>query len=887
MQKKRNLLNWITPVCGLFVVLAALMYPATTAYAAAGNTALKIYEVAGAGGIANAPYRQDTIILFNPTQAAITCASCAIQTHSGTSNTGAWTVYKLPALAIPAGGYYMISASAEGLSTIGADAPIAYDYELKTIEGTVTTTDNILSSTVGVVALTNSQTALTASAASQCGTGAQLLDLVGYGSNIATNAATTASPASCYAGTGEAYYDGSSALGRQLGITRSNRCTDTFDNSKDFVNIAVTYFNSGSAPTVCPTGSQLSAVVAATPSTAALGATVKFTAVVTNATSPNSSGVTAFLDANSPYFGAPAPLQMYDDGSHGDVTANDGTYTLSMAIPATVTPGFTYPVNVTVNDAHGNSFTGATPLTVSTPVILPSSGNNNLRIVAWYGAGNLSKSEYGRDTVLLFNPTQSPITMNNWSLQTGGATGTFSTVTYLLPVVTIPAGGYYALAGSGVDYISSAGCSSAHCNLNYAYDYQLKTIEETAPGGKNTLTVDNDLSSTAVTVALVNNQSALGTCPLTSANLIDLVGIGAADGSSPVTCYAGSGSASYTPATTNGAATNINGVVYAYATIRKNKCGNTFDNANDFMLGFIDFANSSTKPTPCPTGTQLAVSASASPNSEGILEPFTLTANVTPATTPTSASLNVTADLSNLGLSATSLLFDDGSHGDKTAGDHVFTLKTAATAGNIGAIPGLIVSATDAQGNKAENVFPLTIQAGTVLLTTPNVSATVTSGGVVTFPITITAQHGYGGILNITCTGAPNANSLGLPLSTQCVASPPEITVATDGTATLSLAVATGTTFSAGFGSSSWLVTMLGVMSIGLLSVAVWRRRRLPMAVMVALISLLVMNTTACGKNAGLGNTGAAAGTYTYTITATDSNVSTVLTSLNLTVVVQ
>jgi hypothetical protein len=56
---------------------------------------------------------------------------------------------------------------------------------------------------------------------------------------------------------------------------------------------------------------------------------------------------------------------------------------------------------------------------------------------------------------------------------------------------------------------------------------------------------------------------------------------------------------------------------------------------------------------------------------------------------------------------------------------------------------------------------------------------------------------------------------------------------------------------------------------------------------MVALISLLVMNTTACGKNAGLGNTGAAAGTYTYTITATDSNVSTVHTSLNLTVVVQ
>ena len=39
---------------------------------------------------------------------------------------------------------------------------------------------------------------------------------------------------------------------------------------------------------------------------------------------------------------------------------------------------------------------------------------------------------------------------------------------------------------------------SAHCNLNYAYDYQLKTIEETAPGATNTLSTDNDLSMTQV-----------------------------------------------------------------------------------------------------------------------------------------------------------------------------------------------------------------------------------------------------------------------------------------------------------------------------------------------------------------------------------------------------
>ena len=247
------------------------------------------------------------------------------------------------------------------------------------------------------------------------------------------------------------------------------------------------------------------------------------------------------------------------------------------------------------------------------PAAHAAAGNNNLKIVAWYGAGNLAKSEYARDTVILFNPTQAPITMNNWSLQTDGTTGAFTAVNYLLPVVTIPAGGFYAITGSGPSYISGAGCASSHCNLNYPYDYQLGTLEGTAS------ITQNSLSSTAVTVALVDNQSPVGTCPKTSTHLVDLIGIGASDGSSPVTCFAGASYAPYTPATMHGVATNINGIVYAYGTIRKNKCGDTFVNSNDFMVGFIDFANSQSAPQPCPTGKQLSVTASATPNSLGLL----------------------------------------------------------------------------------------------------------------------------------------------------------------------------------------------------------------------------------------------------------------------------
>jgi hypothetical protein len=544
MERKRTFRSLASRLGACILAAAALLSQPTPARAAAGNTNLKIYEVAGAGGLSGASYRQDTIILFNPTAAAISCTTCAIQTHSGTSNTASWTVYQLPALNIPAGGYYMISASSVSLATYGSVAPIPYDYELQTIEdggaSKIPTTQNILSSTVGVVALTNSFTALTAGSASQCGTGSNLLDFVGYGSDIATNSATSATPSSCYAGSGEAYYDGSSQFGRQLGVIRQNVCTDTFNNATDWSNVPPIFLNSSSARTPCSTGTQLSAVVTSTPTNPGVGESVTFTAAVTKATSPASTGLTAYLDLNSPYFAA-AALQMYDDGTHGDKVAGDGTYTLTTTVPTSASSGFTYPTNVTITDAQGDSFLGETRLTVST---------------------------------------------------------------------------------------------------------------------------------------------------------------------------------------------------------------------------------------------------------------------------------------------------------------------------------------------------------GTIGMTTPSTTGSVKAGGVLTFPITLTGQHGYGGILNVTCTGTPNANSLGVPVATQCVSTPPEVTLASDGNTTISLAIATGTTSMVAANETHRSVWFAGAFGLGLLGVGLRRRKRLPM-LLVALLSVAMISATGCGTNAGLSGTTAAPGTYIYTVTATDSNLSTVTNSLNFTITVQ
>jgi hypothetical protein len=90
---------------GMFAMaFVVLLIHAPAAFADAGNNGLKIYEVYGAGALAGATQRQDTIILFNPTQAKIDCAACAIQLHSGTSTTAAWAVYQLPASLFLLGG---------------------------------------------------------------------------------------------------------------------------------------------------------------------------------------------------------------------------------------------------------------------------------------------------------------------------------------------------------------------------------------------------------------------------------------------------------------------------------------------------------------------------------------------------------------------------------------------------------------------------------------------------------------------------------------------------------------------------------------------------------------------------------------------------------------
>jgi hypothetical protein len=920
----------------LLIVLGAFTALVPRANAAAGNKNIKIVAWYGAGNLSKSEYGRDTIILFNPTQSPITMTGWSIQTGS---TTGTFTtIYQLPTVTMPAGTFYTIAGSGTAyISSSGCTATTAtpatsahscettyaYDYQLKTLEGTATSTDNDLSSTAVTAALVSST--VTVGTCPTTASAPTLVDMLGI------EAADGSSPVTCYAGGGPASYTPGTLNGATTsihglvyayGTVRKNPCVDTYNNDADFALGYINFTNlptSTASPQVCPAGNQLTVMAVATPDNPALSKPLVITATVTSASLPTSTALTVTADLTSLGSTLSATQPLYDDGSHGDAIAGDGIFTYAITAPAAVPAskaGIVEGVIVSVTDAQGNKAISDVPLTIGASTTaagqnIAGPGNNNVEIVAWYGAGNLSGSQYARDTIILFNPTSAAVNMSGWSIQTGGATGAFTTV-YDLPSATttaggvtftapiIAAGGYYAIAGSGVGYLSSLGCTSTNlaspCNLNYTYDYELSTYEDAAANPNDTAAqlaavynLDNHLSSAAVTAALVNNQTALGSnCPLGLPALVDIVGIGAFDGTVTNTCYPGTGYAPYVPSVTaRGTTTNVNGLVYPYATVRSNRCSNTFDSSKDFYLGYIDFENTASTPRPCVGGSviPLTVTASASPNALGITDTFTLTARVTPATG--SSNLSATADLSNLGLSSATPLYDDGTHGDAVAGDDVFTVATASTIGTVGAVAGLSVTAKDAQGDLASTGFPLTLTPGIITLGTTSATATVAPGGNVVFNITATASHGYGGILGIICTGSPNTNSLGVPISTECVPNPPELTIATNGTATLKVGIAAGTTFSASAISSVLPFTMIGLLSIALLTVAVLRRKLLPLATLIALMTFMTVTATGCGKNGGIGNTNAAPGTYTYVITATDTKVASIKTSLTLTLIVQ
>ena len=327
-----------------------------------------------------------------------------------------------------------------------------------------------------------------------------------------------------------------------------------------------------------------------------------------------------------------------------------------------------------------------------------ASAQGHLLISQIYGGGGNSGAVYSSDYVELYNPTATAISLSGYSIQYASAAGT-SWQAAALPDVSVAPAGYFLIK------MTAASGDSATVPSDFSAS---PTINMSATTGKVAL------SSTATALS--------GTCPL-GGTVVEFVGFGTAS------CSEGA----LAPAPAN-----------ATALSRSTPPVDTDNNGMDFTV---------IAPAPHNSSTGVAALGIAG-NQVSFLstQSVTLTATVTygPATTSTT----VTADLSGVGGSASQPMFDDGTNGDATAGDKIYSYKTTITSsaatlslpvkvvdnttatasGTIAltvAQPGVAVRIYDIQGVKS-STGPSPVSIYSSVSTAPTAGVAVETSGIVT-----------------------------------------------------------------------------------------------------------------------------------------------------------
>jgi predicted extracellular nuclease len=143
--------------------------------------------------------------------------------------------------------------------------------------------------------------------------------------------------------------------------------TDTDNNSADFQLISPSAPQS-SAPAHCigVTSTPPSGTGAASPSSVPPGGSSLLTVAVTPGSNPTSTGLAVSGDLTA--IGGSATQTFFDDGSNGDATAGDRTFSYQATVASGTTPGAkTLPT--TISDAEGRSGSAPISVTVTPPLV--------------------------------------------------------------------------------------------------------------------------------------------------------------------------------------------------------------------------------------------------------------------------------------------------------------------------------------------------------------------------------------------------------------------------------------------------------------------------------------------------------------------------------------
>jgi len=506
-----------------------------------------------------------------------------------------------------------------------------------------------MAATAGKVLVASTTTAFSGA----CPSNANITDLVGYGSTA--NCSET-SPAPAPSTT-------------TADLRAGDGCVDTNNNSTDFTAGAPIPRNTSSPTNFC--------VVPIVPNCPGSLSTITGTAASTNVSASDADGtVTSAIITSSSVAGITLD-------SFTPAAGVGGTATATLNVANTTATG-TY--NVTIQYSNNDS---PTPQTAACTVVVnvypqPAPYSSAIKISQVYGGGGNSGSTYTNDFIELYNTSGAPVDISGWSVQYTGATTDFATQTTgtsPTPLITIiPAGttiqpGHYFL------------------------------IQESQGAGGTTTNPTPDLTggifvgSTAGKIALVASSVVLsggsaGNCP-TDPLIVDFLG--------------------YNTTATCAETTPIAPLTNTTAAIRRNNgCTDTNNNSNDFLIDGPIPRNSLLPAHGCggdPTqlfGQGLATPDYLLPSSNTLL-----TVNVSPASAPPSTSIGVSADLTSIGGTAPQQFYDDGTHGDQTAGDNVFSyLHTVGPFISTG-VKNIVATITDAQTRSATAPITITVQSPT------------------------------------------------------------------------------------------------------------------------------------------------------------------------------
>ena len=304
----------------------------------------------------------------------------------------------------------------------------------------------------------------------------------------------------------------------------------------------------------------------------------------------------------------------------------------------------------------------------------------NIVISQIYGGGGVnSTSPYTHDFVELFNRGNQPVSLNGWSTQYASAGGTNWLVTPLTNI-TLQPGQYYL-----IQYASNTPVNGGA---------PLPTPDHIAPPVTvNGNTFIPNLSSTTGKLAVVNSTTQLpaNPCPV-DASIVDLLGYG-----NSASCFETAKTLDLS--VTTGAKRNGGG------------CTDTDNNSTDFTIVGPTPRNTSAPVNTCNLGGMLQAGMQANPNVVSPGGNTLLTVTVIPATTPPSTGISVVGNLSDIGGSATQVFYDNGTNGDTTPGDNVFSYLAPIPAGSAGGVRNITATASDAQGRTVNLTQSITINA--------------------------------------------------------------------------------------------------------------------------------------------------------------------------------